>query len=105
MTWRNSKRSSRLGAGLLALTLVSCSGEQPTPEARGLVGEVQSFVVDYEDGEHRVGYALKLPSGEYLELDFAEDPGLEPGDWIEVYGARSRVEGARHERDDVRVCQ
>ncbi len=101
------KTSSLLvGTGLLAMMLASCSGEQPVAETRdGLVGEVQSFVVDYEDGEHRVGYALKLESGEYVELDFADDPNLEPGELIEVHGTRTAVEGARNERDDVRVGQ
>src|SRR5688572_20077471 len=50
-------------------------------------GEVKMFIVDYEDGSHRVGYSLVTDDGEEFGLDFSTTPELRPGDRIKARGA------------------
>src|SRR5262245_2033231 len=90
------KASGKRGGVCAVLWLgFGCSGpdEPAVAGEAGEVGEAQVFLVDHENRDHHQGYALKASSGEVVELDFASNPALQPGDMIEVLGQRGLREG------------
>ena len=82
---------------LFALRIAACAEPSESDEslkpsqveqrADALEGEFRVYVVDYQDGSHRQGYALKLATGEHVELAFAEPPELRPGARVSLAGS------------------
>ncbi len=88
-------------SGVCALSLaLGCSAGSPDS---GIEGEVKKFVVDYEDGSHRVGYSLVTASGDEFELEFSVDPELLPGERIQVNGTFVDTTSRGNSRDDISV--
>jgi MYXO-CTERM domain-containing protein len=58
------------------------SGQKPD-----LVGEFEKYAVELADGSHQYGYALRLDSGERVELAFAREPTYESGQRLSLLGA------------------
>src|SRR4051812_28212777 len=74
-----------------ALAAAACGPSEPAPfveEADGIGGELQVYIATYDDGSTASLYALKVASGDTIDLAIEEAPSIEPGAYVAVRGTR-----------------
>src|SRR5262245_54148781 len=86
-------RHGRVRWLLAALATAACGQSDPSAttfvdEGPGVGGELQVYVANYEDGTTASLYALKLSSGDTIDLVLDDAPDIEPGAYVKVEGSR-----------------
>src|SRR5258705_9267324 len=77
---------------LAALAAAACGQSDPssTPfvDDGSVGGELQVYIATYEDGTTASLYALKVASGDTIDLVLDDAPAIEPGAYVAVQGSR-----------------
>ena len=83
---------------LVPLGLAHCTSEHAmaNPEPSDAIsGELVTYVADFEDGHSERWHSLRTPDGQSIRLSFADEPAVQPGTkirvWGESFGAAMRV--------------
>ena len=88
-----TKRHGRVRWLLAALAAAACGQSNPSSTpfvdlGNGVGGELQVYIANYEDGTTASLYALKLASGDTMNLVLDDAPDIEPGAYVAVQGTR-----------------